>query len=77
MQRRRSKSEGTIPKTASGDEDLLEARDVGLSKEDELLPDGAKPVRPPSPEGEEPDTAGRHGPMAPEAARGIEEPAEE
>lgn len=51
----------------------IEARDVDISKEDEMLPEGAKQVSPPSGEGEEPDTAGRHGRMAPEAARGLDE----
>lgn len=52
----------------------IEARDVDISKEDEMLPDGAKQVRRPSREGNEPDTAGQHGSMAPESARGLEQP---
>lgn len=44
-------------------------------KEEEMLPRDAQQVRPPDAGGEEPDTAGRHGRMAPEAAKGLDEPA--
>lgn len=55
----------------------IEARDVDISKEDEMLPDGAKQVKRPPREGNVPDTAGKHGPMAPESARGLEKESEE
>lgn len=50
----------------------IEARDVDLSKEDEMLPKGAVQVEPPSREGDVYDTAGSHGHMALEAAKGLE-----
>lgn len=54
----------------------IEARGIDLSKEDEMLPDRAKQVSKPSREGNVPDTAGQHGPMAPESARGLKKPNE-
>lgn len=55
----------------------IEARDVEISKEDEMLPEGAQQVSPLSREGDRPDTAGSHGRMAPESARALDETAEE
>jgi len=50
----------------------ITARDADLTKEDEMLPEGAKQVKRPSREGNVADPAGKHGPMAPESARGLE-----
>lgn len=45
--------------------------------DDEMLPDEGRPVGQPSTGGEQIDTAGEHGRMAPETAKGLEEPREE
>jgi hypothetical protein len=58
-------------------EEPIEAKDIEISKEDEMLPEKAEQVSPPSREGNEPDTAGLHGRMAPEAARALDEAKEE
>lgn len=55
-----------------GEGSPIEARDVDISKEDEMLPKRAKPTREPSREGNVPDTAGEHGKMAPESAKALE-----
>lgn len=73
MRRRETKAKGTVPEEGAP----IEARDVDISKEDEMLPARAKQVTPPSREGDVPDTAGSHGRMAPEAAKGLDEEADE
>lgn len=74
MRRRETKAKGTVP---AEEGEPIEARDVDISKEDEMLPKRAKQVEPPSREGDVPDTAGSHGPMAPEAAKGLDTASEE
>lgn len=73
MRRRETKAKGTV---APEEDRPIEARDVDLWKEEEMLPDRAEQVEAPSREGNEHDTAGAHGPMAPEAARGLERASE-
>lgn len=72
MSPRPSKHEGTAP-----DEESKTTGGVTLSEEDEMLPKDAQPTYEPSREGNVPDTAGKHGKMAPEAAKGLDEAAEE
>lgn len=56
------------------DQDFIEAKSVDVAKEDEMLPKGAQPVAPSRSDegGERRDTAGEHGEMAPEAAKGLD-----
>lgn len=70
--RRETKAKGTVPPEKGRDEPI-EARGVDISKEDEMLPRGAKAVYPPSREGAVRDTAGSHGRMAPETAKALDE----
>lgn len=61
-----AKSEKALPKD-------VDTSDLP-SKEDEMLPDRGRQMKPPRTGGEVPDTAGKHGALAPESARGLDEP---
>ncbi|HVM44500.1 MAG TPA: hypothetical protein VM582_01090 [Candidatus Thermoplasmatota archaeon] len=57
--------------------DMMEGRGIGMSKDDDMMPRNAEGQQEVPRGAEERDSAGQHGRMAPQGARGLERVDEE